>query len=974
TPGSSIHDWRGPVRADYLAVPMTAGVQRPHRTLLRPAGDFVVTRQPVRVVAPALRHAKGLAPSGRIAVRVSSARRIGKPVDEMPTGGVLGDDDAPITGPTVQASGPVPISDHEEFLSDDDAPASSGTITPTSARPLPRPWTPRPPRRQMSTGPVPLAPQGVAPARSVRKPEDQVPPGRGEEPGEREVLPSEPPSDVLAAITVTEDGRTLTGRTRPMRRPGTRPPAQSSAQSSDPTPPPTPAPSATTASPTTTSATSSPDTRPVPAHAHEHTRMPAETSNHVDAVNPPEPVRAAPAGPPAGSSPDSSSAPAVQSDGIQRRPRSTRIRGSAPAAATAAIAHASPVEADDPQPPSADTSAPVTPPAPSTQGAPVTTSPASHPSASSPSAQPLTPSTPSIAPATPAPVEPPETSASSPESAIDAVQSSAVQSPDLPPSSVQRKDIRPGKDVRGEGAEREDGRQPADSADKPNTNAAPVSRSSTPMSEPTTQEPTTPPSSTPLSGTSHQASAPVLSDAPLQRRATTTRRADDAGAPNDTLDPHGSSETSPVTASAAPSAAQTSMSTPTVNPIQAAPSSPSSPSTDSSASGRSEDSMQSPASVESSESEQSQPDQPTPASAGSPTTITVPADVRAAVAATTGVSPATASLVRGEAVSKRARDLQADAFTHQGHVHLPGTAPLTSDRQRRLLAHELTHVVQQGSGRQLPPEHTPEGQRLEQKALDVEGMLATPSSNGAPSLNVPTSALPTPASTPAMTPPVTTSTGVIPAASPAFAPAPTAPGGRPLAARARRGDTPTKRTQIPGKRVDASSSGDLVRVVAIPRSPRLSDRQKPDSSPAAATTPVGQRTPLQAGVPQASGLQPVTLPVVTSHNPATASQNPTASSATDTSVLQRRRSQATAPSTPVPPTTPPPSATAATPTPVTGHRPQNSRRSSTEREDATPDDAWLERHAAALYPLIRRHLRNELLRDRERRGRLVRED
>ncbi|NDA11753.1 MAG: hypothetical protein EBZ15_03820, partial [Actinobacteria bacterium] len=212
-PGSSVHDWRGPVRADYLAVPMTTGVQRRHRTLLRSAGDFVVTRQPVRVVAPALRHAKGLAPAGRIAVRVSSARRIGKPVDDVPTDEVLGDSDAPVTGPTVPPSRPASISDDEESVSGDDAPATSGTITPTSssaavfhasaptsARPLPRPSTSRPPRRQVSTGPVPLPPQGVTPARSIRKPEDQVPPSRGDEPGESEVLPSEPPSDVLAAI------------------------------------------------------------------------------------------------------------------------------------------------------------------------------------------------------------------------------------------------------------------------------------------------------------------------------------------------------------------------------------------------------------------------------------------------------------------------------------------------------------------------------------------------------------------------------------------------------------------------------------------------------------------------------------------------------------------------------------------------------------------------------------------------------
>ena len=279
-PGSSVHDWRGPVRADYLAVPMTTGVQRPHRTLLRPAGTFVVTRQPVRVVAPALRHAKGLAPAGRIAVKVSSAQRIGKPVNDLPTDEVLGDSDAPVTGSTVLPSRPVSISDDEESVSGDDAPTTSGTITPTrssaavspasartSARPLPRPSTSHPPRRQVSTSPVPLPPQGMSPARTVRKPEDQVPPSRGDEPGESGVLPSEPLSDVLAAITVTEDGRTLTGRTRSMRRRGTRPQAQSSEHSSEATPPPTPAPSATSSS----------DTRLAPTRAHEHTRMSSET-------------------------------------------------------------------------------------------------------------------------------------------------------------------------------------------------------------------------------------------------------------------------------------------------------------------------------------------------------------------------------------------------------------------------------------------------------------------------------------------------------------------------------------------------------------------------------------------------------------------------------------------------------------------------------------------------------------------------
>lgn len=398
---------------------------------------------------------------------------------------------------------------------------------------------------------------------------------------------------------------------------------------------------------------------------------------------------------------------------------------------------------------------------------------------------------------------------------------------------------------------------------------------------------------------------------------------------------------------------RSSTSTPTVRPNQAAPSA---------------------LSEDSSTSAQSQPDQHTPAFAESPTTITVPADIRAAVAATTGVSPATASVVRGEAVSKKARDLQADAFTHRGQVHLPGTAPLTSDHQRLLLAHELTHVVQQGDGEQLPPEHTPEGQRLEQKALDVERMLTTTSSGSTPSQNVPTGAPSTPASPPPMTPPLTSPAGVAPAASPDLAPAPTPPAARSTASGVPAGGSPAKRAPIPGKRIDASSSSDLVRVVAAPRPPVPRDRQHPHSSPTAATTPVGQSSPSQVEVAQASRLQPVALPVVTSHNPAAASDNAMASPAPDSSVVQRRRAQAAPSSALVPPTTPPPSATVANPGGMAGQDPQESRRSAKAEEDTTLDDAWLERHAAALYPIIRRHLRNELLRDRERRGRLVRED
>ena len=936
TSGSSVHDWRGPVRADYLAMTMRTGVQRPHRTLLRPAGDFVVTRQPVQVVAPSLRHAKGLAPAGRIAIRVSPARRVGKPIDNAPTGGVF-DGDAPITGPSIPPKGSVSTSDDDPFVLDDAASTRSNSVAPAPssaaasdppatntaaavsrpshpmpARPLPRPSTSRPPRRQVSAGPVPLPPRGVTPARTVRKPDDQVPPSRGDKPADNDVLPLEPPSDVLAAITVTEDGRTLTGRTRSMRRPGPPPQAQPSA--------PTPAHS------------SAP--RPTPTQTHEDPLAPVETPGQITTADQRAPVEPLPT-----FATDALSVPGINSDGLQRQPRSTRIRGSAPTpSALAPPASASASSERQQAPAAAPTSTdrfkqPKDLPSDPTQPNAVEASADAAPDLSKDAA----------------PVPPPP----APDSLIPSLSQSRTQSPP-PPGTDSSTDASSDTSPRDlyDSATGTTARPPASNTPLPPpapSTQAPSKPSPKPSNSPAAIQPpasapaapqpaevdsspsSAPPSSAPPSVTSHQPSTPVLADAPIQRRATSMPRVGDPDTRDDVLDSGEPSAMPPATIATT----RSSTSTPTVRPNQAAPSN------------RSEDS---------STSEQSQPDQHTPAFAGSPTTITVPADIRAAIVATTGVSPATASVVRGEAVSKQARDLEADAFTDRGQVHLPGTAPLTSDDQRRLLAHELTHVVQQGNGKRLPPEHTPEGQRLEQKALDVERILATASSHGTPTPDVPRSAPPTPNSPSPMTPPLTSPVGGSTAA------------GVPV------GGSPTKPAPVPGKRVDASSSSDLVRVVATPRSPVPPGRQQPHSSPTAATTPVGQSSSSQAEVAQASRLQPVALPVVTPHNPAAASGNLMASPAPDSSVVQRRRAQAAPSSALVPPTTPPPSATAANPGGMAGHDPQEYRRSPKAGEDTTLDDAWLERHAAALYPIIRRHLRNELLRDRERRGRLVRED
>ena len=155
------------------AVPMTTGVQRPHRTLLRLL-ELSSSLDSRGVVAPTLRHAKDLAPAGRIAVKVSSAQRASA---SRSTTCPRARCSATIThrspGPPANRAGR--FSRPTTRLSpDDDAPTTSGVITPTRSsasashastpdvrEPLPRPSTSRP-RRRVSTSPVPLPPQGVS--------------------------------------------------------------------------------------------------------------------------------------------------------------------------------------------------------------------------------------------------------------------------------------------------------------------------------------------------------------------------------------------------------------------------------------------------------------------------------------------------------------------------------------------------------------------------------------------------------------------------------------------------------------------------------------------------------------------------------------------------------------------------------------------------------------------------------------------
>jgi hypothetical protein len=77
---------------------------------------------------------------------------------------------------------------------------------------------------------------------------------------------------------------------------------------------------------------------------------------------------------------------------------------------------------------------------------------------------------------------------------------------------------------------------------------------------------------------------------------------------------------------------------------------------------------------------------------------------------------------RGSAANEMAGALDARAFTHGGEIYLPDKhGPLGGQKAQSLVAHEMTHVVQQRRlGTSLPDETTPYGQRLEAEAAAAE--------------------------------------------------------------------------------------------------------------------------------------------------------------------------------------------------------------------------------------------------------------
>ncbi len=282
-------------------------------------------------------------------------------------------------------------------------------------------------------------------------------------------------------------------------------------------------------------------------------------------------------------------------------------------------------------------------------------------------------------------------------------------------------------------------------------------------------------------------------------------------------------------------------------------------------------------------------------------------------------------------MTKKAQALNADAYAHDGAVHIPGTTPLVSDKSRQLLAHELTHVVQQQQyGKNLPPEHTPLGRQLEASALHAESLVASPSS-------------------------------ALPLVTPSYPE---------LGARSAPATDPMTQAQLTPARIGGQTRGGNgmapQEVRLNPEHPRpaevvLSPRRL---ATVAAVEPTRQLLPGQPTWSSRTGGGASQLGPVSTSQPGAPQPTQTIQAAAPEQIQRKARAQGHQQ-----PSAKPEAAS------VRPHREPAPR---VEAAAAQPtsfvsDARWLEQHANALYPLIRNMLRADLLKDRERRSKLMRE-
>jgi Domain of unknown function (DUF4157) len=130
----------------------------------------------------------------------------------------------------------------------------------------------------------------------------------------------------------------------------------------------------------------------------------------------------------------------------------------------------------------------------------------------------------------------------------------------------------------------------------------------------------------------------------------------------------------------------------------------------------------------------------------------VPGSLANAFRALHGADVSGVPVRRGRAVARQAARLDAAAFTRDGVVYLPDAAgSLNQAGAGALLAHELTHVVQQRMlGSALPSEASPQGQALEAQALATQQWFLGGTGTVPPLAMLPGIAAATPARAPLM--------------------------------------------------------------------------------------------------------------------------------------------------------------------------------------------------------------------------------
>jgi len=976
--------WKGPYRGDFLSLAPLRPLLSRMAINVEPAETYTVTRRPTGVAQQGLAHGRFTNFSGII--------RTGRAAS------------APRPQPPVTGQGGIPIPENP-WAGGDDAPESE--LPTTSAPALPqRTPTPRP----ASRGVRPQVPRGAAPRRPA------TPADRRTAPRPTVTTPSTPPDLATpAAVTITPDGQVLTNRLR-MR--GPKPPTQTEnapepqaprAAVPDPTPP-TPTPSPTPppqrrglstrhrgqppaiadsgpASPRSSTPTGVPEassrtpstrsrsvsdtqaTNTLPASDSSTPQGVAQASPSLTPAIAPRPSALKLASTPTGGQPPE--IPVVTPVRSAASPTSSQVR---PASGAAVVTPEQPANRQTPTSTTSTSttdsprSQPIAQATPSASAAPVvqrratgTPAPPELPVVTATPAQPL--AVPTVA-AQVTPVESTRAESAPVDTARESATSVSAESAPVPvagtPPATQRRpqsgpagtgdlptitpQVTPVASTRTESAPVDTARESATSV---SAESAPVPVAGTP---PATQRrpqsgpagtgdlPTITPQVTPVASTRTE-SAPV----DTARESATSVSAESApvpvaGTPPATQrrpqsGPAGTGDLPTITPAKSTTRGTTGSRIPIVTPTPGVLAAQSTPGRSAIAAGAQATDLPRvtgapavPVTQRRATGSVATPDTHAVTEGVTEESVRVPRDVQEAVAAVTGQRPQEVTVRRGPEVNRTAAQIAADSYATEGVVHLPGTAPLTTDQSRRLLAHELTHVVQQRFGTAPTHEASSAGRDAEHQAMRAESSLSSGSTLGLSSR----SALPAPRVAD------TNHSG-------------DAPAGRPAVQRSSLPVSPGRAALLPRVSANAALPG--------PRTARANASSAPVSSATEeASAPVAPVRPI---VPPTIATQPA----------------PPSAPASPAQPVQRRASQQGPPPVPRPPLQN--NADAGFAGRQGGSKaeaPTSSANAPSAPTDTATDDVWLQRHAQALYPHIRFMLRNEFLLDRERRGRLMRDD